>query len=85
VYFFQLRDAQMPNVAEIIKAHVTLEVRGFDRLYLNAYVPRLQRFGRRHRLFVWASEEGPLSRNVRRDYDRIQNGAAHLARAARHP
>jgi hypothetical protein len=45
VYFFQLRDAQMPNVAEIIKAHVTLEVRGFDRLYLNAYVPRLQKSG----------------------------------------
>ena len=32
----------MPNVAEIIKDHVTLEVRCIDRLYLNAYVPRLQ-------------------------------------------
>lgn len=32
----------MPNVAEIIKDHVTLEVRCFDRLYLNAYIPRLQ-------------------------------------------
>ena len=28
----------MPNVAEIIKDHVTLEVRCIDRLYLNAYV-----------------------------------------------
>ncbi|MFQ5668801.1 MAG: hypothetical protein ACE5I7_20580, partial [Candidatus Binatia bacterium] len=35
----------MPNVAEIIKDHVTLEVRCIDRLYLNAYVPRLQRSG----------------------------------------
>lgn len=35
----------MPNVAEIIKDHVTLEVRCFDRLYLNAYVPRLQSGG----------------------------------------
>lgn len=35
----------MPNVAEIIKDHVTLEVRCIDRLYLNAYVPRLQSGG----------------------------------------
>ena len=32
----------MPNVAEILKDHVTLEVRCIDRLYRNAYVPRLQ-------------------------------------------
>lgn len=35
----------MPNVAEIIKDHVTLEVRCLDRLYLNAYIPRLQSGG----------------------------------------
>ncbi len=35
----------MPNVAEIIKAHVSLEVRCIDRLYLNGYVPRLQSGG----------------------------------------
>ena len=35
----------MPNVAQIIKDHVTLEVRCIDRLYLNAYVPRLQTSG----------------------------------------
>jgi hypothetical protein len=35
----------VPNVAEIIKDHVTLEVRCIDRLYLNAYVPRLQSGG----------------------------------------
>ena len=35
----------MPNVAEIIKDHVTLEVRCIDRLYLNAYIPRLQSGG----------------------------------------
>jgi hypothetical protein len=35
----------VPNVAEIIKDHVTLEVRCIDRLYLNAYVPRLQSSG----------------------------------------
>src|SRR3989442_7859307 len=37
--------AIMPNVAEIIKDHVTLEVRCLDRLYLNAYIPRLQSSG----------------------------------------
>jgi hypothetical protein len=35
----------VPNVAEIIKDHVTLEVRCLDRLYLNGYVPRLQTSG----------------------------------------
>jgi hypothetical protein len=35
----------VPNVAEIIKGHVTLEVRCLDRLYLNAYIPRLQSGG----------------------------------------
>lgn len=32
----------MPNVAELIRDHVTLTVECVDRLYLNAYVPRLQ-------------------------------------------
>jgi hypothetical protein len=35
----------VPNVADIIKNHVTLEVRCIDRLYLNAYVPPLQSSG----------------------------------------
>jgi hypothetical protein len=35
----------VPNVAEIIKDHVTLEVRCIDRRYLNAYLPRLQSGG----------------------------------------
>jgi hypothetical protein len=35
----------VPNVAEIIKDHVTLELRCIDRLYINGYVPRLQASG----------------------------------------
>jgi hypothetical protein len=35
----------MPNVAELIRDHVTLTVECVDRLYLNAYVPRLQSEG----------------------------------------
>ena len=35
----------MPNVAELIRDHVTLTVDCVDRLYLNAYVPRLQSSG----------------------------------------
>ena len=35
----------MPNVAELIKDHITLAVDCVDRLYLNAYVPRLQSSG----------------------------------------
>ncbi len=35
----------MPNVADMIKDHGTLEVRCIDRLYLNGYIPRLQSSG----------------------------------------
>ena len=35
----------MPNVAELITEHVTVTVDCADRLYLNAYVPRLQSEG----------------------------------------
>lgn len=35
----------MPNVAQLIREHVTLEVNCIDRLYLNGYVPRLQSEG----------------------------------------
>ncbi|MBI5423483.1 MAG: hypothetical protein HZA32_05310 [Opitutae bacterium] len=31
-----------PSVAEILTKHVTLEIEGIDRMYLNAYVPGLQ-------------------------------------------
>jgi hypothetical protein len=33
------------SVAEILSPHVTLEVEGIDRMYLNVYVPALQRAG----------------------------------------
>src|SRR5258708_31156722 len=33
------------NVAEIIQNHVTFELEGIDRMYLNAYVPSLQTGG----------------------------------------
>src|SRR6266571_4796881 len=35
-------ESTVPNVAELIKDHVTLTVDCLDRVYLNAYVPRLQ-------------------------------------------
>ena len=44
-----------PSVAEVLSQHVTLEVEGIDRMYLNVYVPRRQivegvlGFIRRHR------------------------------------
>ena len=31
------------SVAEVLADHVTLEVEGIDRMYLNVYVPGLQR------------------------------------------
>ena len=49
------------SVAEVLKEHVTLEVEGIDRMYLNVYVPQLQReqgvasFFRVHRGHQFAS------------------------------
>jgi len=49
------------SVADILREHVTLEVEGIDRMYLNAYVPGLQyesgvaAFFRRHRGHLFAS------------------------------
>ena len=34
-----------PNIETIIKDHVTLSVRCFDRLYLQGYMPKLQTSG----------------------------------------
>ncbi|HEX9728541.1 MAG TPA: hypothetical protein VGA37_08560 [Gemmatimonadales bacterium] len=31
-----------PSVAEILRSHVTLELEGIDRMYLNVYVPTRQ-------------------------------------------
>jgi hypothetical protein len=49
------------SVADVLKDHVTLEVEGIDRMYLNVYVPQLQReqgvvnFLRYHRGYLFAS------------------------------
>jgi hypothetical protein len=49
------------SVAEVIGEHVSLEVEGIDRMYLNVYVPALQREGgvasffRFHRGYQFAS------------------------------
>ena len=33
------------TVTEVLKEHVTLEIEGIDRMYMNVYVPALQRAG----------------------------------------
>jgi hypothetical protein len=49
------------SVAEVLSEHVTLEVEGIDRMYLNVYIPQLQRevgvasFFRFHRGYQFAS------------------------------
>src|SRR5882762_2893282 len=49
------------SVAEVLKSHVTLEVEGIDRMYLNVYQPKLQTergvasFFRYHRGHTFAS------------------------------
>ena len=49
------------SVAEVLRDHVTLEIEGIDRMYLNGYVPKLQyvegvvHFFRKHRGYAFAS------------------------------
>src|SRR3954453_12700997 len=59
------------SVADVLKQHVTLEVEGIDRMYLNAYQPRLQTdrgvaaFFRSHRGTTFASSAlmNPMSQS----------------------
>ena len=58
------------SVAGVLRDHVTLEVEGIDRMYLNVYVPVLQfaygvvRFFREHRQqpWAWSALMAPMSR-----------------------
>src|SRR5690349_23383540 len=62
------------TVAEVLSDHVTLEVEGIDRMYLNVYVPGLQReqgvacFFRFHRghQFVSSALMDPISKADRK-------------------
>src|SRR5215470_18786365 len=59
------------SVAEVLSEHVTLEVEGIDRMYLNVYQPRLQTdrgvaaFFRFHRGHTFASSAlmNPISKD----------------------
>jgi hypothetical protein len=68
-----------PTVAEILAKHVTLEVEGIDRMYLNLYVPILQReagvahFWIRHRGHRFASSAlmDPMTKAFIRSIERF--------------
>jgi hypothetical protein len=67
------------SVAEVLKSHVTLEVEGIDRMYLNVYQPRLQTdrgvasFFRFHRgeLFASSALMNPMSKSFIAAADRF--------------
>src|SRR3954453_17536769 len=60
------------SVAEVLADHVTLEVEGIDRMYLNVYIPGLQReqgvasFFRFHRGYPFVSSAllDPISKTL---------------------
>jgi hypothetical protein len=75
------------SVASILKDHVTLEVESIDRMYLNAYVPRLQyaggvvKFFRQHRGQPIASSAlmSPMTRDFVASIQRfVQSGSLPL-------
>ena len=67
------------SVAEVLNLHVTLEVEGIDRMYLNVYQPRLQNdrgvasFFRFHRGETFASSAlmNPMSKSFIAAVDRF--------------
>ena len=67
------------SVAEVLSEHVTLEVEGIDRMYLNVYVPGLQReqgvatFFRFHRGHQFASSAlmDPISKSFVAAVERV--------------
>src|SRR6516165_8881223 len=67
------------TVAEVLSEHVTLEVEGIDRIYLNVYQPRLQTdrgvaaFFRFHRGETFASSAlmDPMSKSFLAAVDRF--------------
>jgi hypothetical protein len=67
------------SVAEVLKSHVTLELEGIDRMYLNVYQPRLQSdrgvasFFRFHRgeLFASSALMNPMSKSFIAAVDRF--------------
>jgi len=71
------------SVSNLLRDHVTLEVEGIDRMYLNVYVPKLQtdfgvvRFFREHRGAIFASST--LMDKITRPY---VEGIAGFARRA---
>jgi hypothetical protein len=75
------------TVAEVLKNHVTFQLEGIDRMYLNLYVPRLQtekgvahfwRFHRGHR-FASSALMDPMTKDFVRRLERFaQNHAIPL-------
>lgn len=81
------------NVAELLDKHVTLEVEGIDRLYLNAYQPMLQSGGgvvvffKGHRgaKVVSTTLMAPMSRAFVKDiHDFAKHGEIDIVRFERH-
>ena len=70
------------SVSQIMSKHVTLEVEGIDRMYLNVYVPQLQRelgvvsFFRFHRGWTFASSAlmEPISKAFITEVERFLKG-----------
>ncbi len=72
------------TVAEVLNNHVTFELEGIDRMYLNLYVPRLQtdagvaafwRFHRGHR-FASSALMDPMTKDFIRRLERFANDHA---------
>ena len=69
------------SVAEVLNEHVTLEVEGIDRMYLNVYIPQLQReqgvvsFFRFHRGHQFASSAlmDPISKTFVAAWEQFAN------------
>jgi hypothetical protein len=80
-----------PSVDSLISEHVVFELESIDRMYLNVYVPRLQREGgvaaffRFHRGHLFASSVliGPISKEFVARLDRFSNNGFEWCSSAK--
>jgi hypothetical protein len=73
-----------PNIADIIRHHVSLEVRCLDRLYLHAYMPKLQTSDGLLLLARPSRQSDPVACAVQADARSIRDGRRTVCQSPRH-
>ncbi len=76
----------MADYATLLRDHVTLTCRSVDRIFLQAYVPKLQCVGGVCQFLYWQKAvRDPVLGGVRQDRRRLRRRGAPVGQGERHP